>query len=148
MAARYLLTKAYIWANMIIIGTMVILGAVFAAGLLANNRPLVDLVEPPASILASILLNLILLLLFFRIVAGFVRGWILSRRAVSSELKERLQKLGVETLTKMKIDRRVGLSVAKKSSEAFGTKNHIYVGERLLQTAPDDEIVGIIAHEM
>src|SRR5205807_8260891 len=50
--------------------------------------------------------------------------------------------------TRMKIDRPMGLSVYKKSSLAFATKHRIYVGDQLLQTAPDDEIAGLIAHEM
>ncbi len=124
------------------------MGVVFVAAVWTNSVGLLSFVEPPALFLASWLFTLLLLQLFIMIVAGIVRVRTLSRRPVSDELKERLQKLGVDTLTRMRIDRSIGLSVAKKSSLAFAVKDRIYVGERLLQTAPDDEIIGVIAHEM
>jgi len=148
MATRHLRTRTIIWTYIIVDVSMVALGVVFAAGLWTNNAGLLLLVEPPAVFLASWLFTLLLLQLFIMSVAGIARRRILSTSPVSGELKERLQKLGVDTLTRMKILRSIGLSVAKRSSSAFAYKDRIYVGEQLLQTAPDDEIIGIIAHEM
>jgi Zn-dependent protease with chaperone function len=148
MASRHLVTRTIIWVYVIVDVAMVTLGVVFVAALWTNSASLLSFVEPPALFLASWLFTLFLLQLFIMIIARMVQVRILLRRPVSDELKERLQKLGVETLTRMRIDRSIGLSVAKKSSSAFAYKNRIHVGEQLLQTAPDDEIIGTIAHEM
>ncbi len=148
MATRVLLTRAFFWSFTIVDVVMVTLGVLFAASLWANNAGLLLLVEPPSIFLANWLLTLIFLQILIMIVAGVVRRRTLARSPVSEELRERLQKLGVDTLTRMRIDRSIGFSVAKKSTLAFAVRDRIYVGEQLLQTGPDDEVVGVIAHEM
>jgi len=145
---RQRLGRIITWAFIIVDSVMVTLGVLYAAGLLAQSTALLSLVEPWALFLSSWLLTLILVQLFLTIVMGLVGARSRRRTLVSDALLDRLQKLGVETLTRMKIDRPMGLSVYKKSSLAFATKNRIYVGDQLLQTAPDDEIAGLIAHEM
>lgn len=142
------LEKALTWAYIVVFSVMVTLGILYAVGLWAQRVALLSLVEPWALLVSSWVFALILVQLLIAIPAVFLRARSRRRTLVSDSLLDRLQRLGVETLTRMKIDRPIGLSVYKKSSLAFAGKNRIYVGDQLLQTAPDDEITGLIAHEM
>ena len=142
------LERALTWAYIVVFSIMVTLGVLYGAGLWTGNAALLMLVEPWALSLSSWLFTLILVQLFITILAAYLQTRSRRKTPVSDALVDRLQKLGVETLTRMKIDRPIGLSVFKKSSSAFAGKNRIYVGDQLLQAAPDDEIAGLIAHEM
>lgn len=145
---RQRLEKTLNWAYIVVYSVMVTLGVLYAAALSTENAALLTLVEPWALSLSSWFFTLILVQLFITILAASLQARSRRRTLVSDALLDRLQKIGVETLTRMKIDRPIGLSVFKKSSSAFAGKNRIYVGDHLLQTAPDDEIAGLIAHEM
>lgn len=72
----------------------------------------------------------------------------LSRRPLGPGLKERLWSLGIETLRRMNVNPKVQFMVAKGSLFAYVRKNRIVVGERLLLGASDEEIVGVVGHEI
>jgi len=70
------------------------------------------------------------------------------KRIVSLDVRERLGKIGPETLQRMGLNLKVRFLVLRRSSNAYNGKNRIFVGEMFLQQSTDDELRGIIGHEV
>lgn len=113
-----------------------------------NNRLLLIFVEPLASILATIVFTLTFLLLF---PAAFARVIILAHTAkkpVRVESTARVQNLGAKTLQIMHVERNLKFAARNGYSGAYSGGNSVVVGEQLLRVLSDEEIVGIVGHEI
>ena|SRR5438445_5017981 len=96
MLSHPILLKRFIRLQMIAVVTLVLLGALYSASLWTNTSSLLPVLDPAISILATVVFFGLFLVPVVWIVARIVVR-VLSRKPVAVELKERLQRLAVET---------------------------------------------------
>src|SRR5438309_3702746 len=147
MPSHPLLLKRFIRIQMIIILTLEILGALYAVGLWIDNSLLLLLLDPIISAVATIVFFGLFLVPIVWIVGRFIFVRVFLRKPVAAELKERLQRLAVDTLGKMGVaPGNSRFLVGKRSSSAYARrifgKDRIVVGERLLRELSDEEVGG------
>jgi len=152
MSPHPLLFKRVIWFQMITVVSFVVLGALYALGLWVNDSLLLGFLDPVISIVSTVGFYGLFLVPIVWILGRFIFVSVFSRR-VPIELKERLQRLAVETLHRMNINPgSTRFTVRKRSSSASVRRSFfrdtIVVGEQLLKDASDAEIEGILGHEL
>lgn len=151
MSPHPLLFKRFIRFQMIAVVSIVALGAVYALGLWLSNSLLLLVLDPIISIVATVTFYALSVVLVW-ILGKFIFFKVFSRH-VDVELKGRLQKLAVETMHRIGIIQRDSRFVVSRGSSSasarsnFG-KDRIVVGDRLLQQASDEEVIGILGHEI
>ncbi len=145
---RHRLVKLFIWAQMLLVSAVVVTGGLYALALLLENRFLLGLVQSPAMTLSATLFALIALLWLSGFILRITLRIVFRKRTVSLDLRERLGKIGPETLQRMGLNLKVRFLVRRRSSNAYNGKNRILVGEKFLQQSTDDELRGIIGHEI
>jgi Zn-dependent protease with chaperone function len=133
---------------MLLVSAVVVTGGLYALALLLENRFLLGLVQSPAMTFSATLFALIALLWLFGFILRITLRIVFRKRTVSLDLRERLGKIGPETLQRMGFDLKVRFLVLRRSSNAYNGKNRILVGEKFLQQSTDDELRGIIGHEI
>lgn len=137
---------------MITIASIVALGVLYALGLWLNNSPLLSFLDPIISIEATVAFYGLFLVPAIWLLGRFVFVKVFSRK-VDIGLKERLQRLAVETMHRMGVNQRDSRFVVSRGSSSasarsnFG-KDSIVVGDRLLQQASDEEVIGVLGHEI
>ena len=135
---------------MVLLISTLTLGAVYNAGLATNNVQLASLIEYPAFESATLFLYLVVgftvLVVFIRVLTT-VRSKI-SRPQVDLDPKQRLFSIGTQVKSMMKIDHPVKFFVGIRSYNALARKNRVIIGERLLKDSTDQQIQGIIGHEL
>ncbi len=146
------LVKWFIRFQMVSVGSIVVLGAIYALGLWINSSLLLQVLVPAISIVAAVVFYGLFLVPFVWIVARFIFVSVFSRR-VAVELKERLQRLAVDTLRRTSINPgSTRFTVGKGSSSAHVRRwlhrDTVVVGERLMKDASDEEIMAILGHEL
>ena len=152
MSPHPVLLKRFIRFQMITVVSIVVLGVLYALGLWLNNGLLLSVLDPLISIVANVAFYGLFLLPAVWILGKFVFVKVFSRQ-VDIELKERLQRLAVETMHRMGVnqgDSRFVVSRGSSSASArsnFG-KDRIVVGDRLLQESSDEEVIGVLGHEI
>ncbi len=147
MSPHPLLFKRVIWFQMIAVVSLVVLGALYALGLWVNDSLLLRFLDQLISIVSTVAFYVFLVPAVW-ILGRFIFVSVFSKR-VPIELKERLQRLAVETLRRMSINPgSTRFSVRKRSSSASVRRSFfrdtIVVGEQLLKDASDAEIEGIL----
>ena len=152
MSPHPLLFKRVIWFQMITVVSFVVLGALYALGLWVNDSLLLGFLDPVISIVSTVGFYGLFLVPLVWILGRFIFVSLFSRR-IPIELKERLQRLAVETLHRMNINPgSTRFTVRKRSSSASVRRSFfrdtIVVGEQLLKDASDAEIEGILGHEL
>ncbi len=152
MSPHPLLFKRVIWFQMITVVSFVVLGALYALGLWVNDSLLLGFLDPVISIVSTVGFYGLFLVPIVWILGRFIFVSVFSKR-VPIELKERLQRLAVETLHRMSINPgSTRFTVRKRSSSASVRRSFfrdtIVVGEQLLKDASDAEIEGILGHEL
>ncbi len=152
MSPHPLLFKRVIWFQMIAVVSLVVLGALYAMGLWVNDSLLLRFLDPVISILSTVVFYGLFLVPIVWILGRFIFVSAFSKR-IPIELKERLQRLAVETLHRMNIHPgSTRFTVRKRSSSASVRRSFfrdtIVVGEQLLKDASDAEIEGILGHEL
>ena len=147
MSPHSLLLKRFIWFQMLLVAGFFVMGVLYAVAYWIDGGVVLLVFVNPALVVIGGLFAIITALgiLEFSVKIVFPR---LSRKPVSVELKERLWKLAVETLRRMNANPRVQFVVGKRSSLAYVRKNRIVVGDRLLLVSSDEEIIGLIGHEI
>jgi len=153
MLSHPVLIKRIVWLQMILIVSMVILGALYALGFWINNSLLLYVLDPMISAVAIAWFYGLFLVPVAWIVGRFIFVRAFSRRPVAIELRERLQRLAMETLSRMSVNPgNTRFVVGKRSGSASARRSRardtIRVGEQLMQAASDDEIIGVIGHEL
>ncbi len=151
MSPHPLLFKRFIRFQMITVVSIVVLGALYALGLWINNSLLLSDLDPIISIVATVAFYGLFVIPIVWIYGKFIFVKIFSRN-VDIELKERLQRLAFETLHRMNIDpKKTRFVVHNRSSSARVRRGFlrdtVSVGEQLLRSASDEEIMGILGHE-
>jgi Zn-dependent protease with chaperone function len=143
------LVKRFIWVQMVLMIVLVILGVFYTLGIWTNSSFSLVL-DPAISYVATVAFTLFIVAFLWILVSYFVRMF--SRKPVAEEMRERLGRLANETMRRMSFNQRLRLVVAKRSRSAGVSKarggTKITVGERLLQEASDEEVTGILGHEM
>jgi Zn-dependent protease with chaperone function len=150
--SRPILMKRFIRFQMTTVVSLVVLGAIYALGLWINNDLLLEILDPVISTVATVVVYGIFLVPLVWIMARFIFVSVFSRH-VAVELKERLQRLVVETLRRMNINPgSTRFSVGRRSSSAhvrrWPHRDTIFVGERLMRYGSDEEIMAILGHEL
>jgi Zn-dependent protease with chaperone function len=153
MPSHPVLIKRVVWLQMILVTIMVILGVLYALGLWINNGLLLYVLDPMISAVAIGWFYGLFLIPVVWIVGRFVFLRVFSRRPVAVELRERLQRLATETLSRMSVNpgnRRfvVGKRSGSASVRRSRSRDTVRVGEQLMQAASDDEIMGVLGHEL
>jgi Zn-dependent protease with chaperone function len=153
MLSHPVLVKRVVWLQMILVASMVVLGALYALGLWINNSLMLYILDPMISAVATAWFYGLFLIPVAWIVGRFIFLRVFSRRPVAIELRERLQRLAGETLSRMSVNPgNTRFVVGKSSGSASVRRSHsrdtIRVGEHLMQSASDDEIIGILGHEL
>ncbi len=151
MSPHPLLFKRVIWFQMIAVVSLVVIGALYALGLWVNDSLLLRFLDPVISIVSTLAFYVFLVPVVW-ILGRFIFVSVFSKR-VPIELKERLQRLAVETLRRMSINPgSTRFTVRKRSSSASVRRSFfrdtIVVGEQLLKDASDAEIEAILGHEL
>jgi Zn-dependent protease with chaperone function len=150
MSPHPVLMKQFIRFQMITVVSIVVLGAIYALSLWINNG-LLRVLDPIISIAANVGFYGLFVVPFAWIMGKFIFVKVFSRH-VDIELKERLQRLVVETLRRMNINpKKTRFVVHNRSSSASvrrgAFRDTVAVGEQLLRDASDEEIMGILGHE-
>ena len=136
---------------MITVVSIVVLGALYALGLWLNNSLLLLILDPIISIVSTVAFYGLFVVPIVWILGKFIFVRVFSRH-VDIELKERLQRLAVETLHRMNVNPGSMRFVVQKRSSSASTRRRRYkdtigVGDQLLQSASDEEIMGVLSHE-
>jgi Zn-dependent protease with chaperone function len=142
------LVKLFIWAQVLLLSAVVVLGVLYALALLLASPFLLGLVQSPAQTFSAVVFSFIVILWIFGLILRTTVSIVFRKRTVGPDLRERLGKIGPETLQRMGLDLKVRFLVLKRSSSAYSGKNRILVGEKFLQQSTDDELRGIIGHEI
>lgn len=148
MSFRHRLIKLFIWAQVPLVSAVVVTGGLYALALLLESRFLLGLVQSPALTFSATLFALIAFLWLFSFILRIILIIVFRKRTVSLDVRERLGKVGPETLQRMGLNLKVRFLVLRRSSNAYNGKNRILVGEKFLQQSTDDEVRGIIGHEI
>jgi len=148
--SRFIWFKLFIWSQMVLLISTLTLGTVYNAGLATNNVQLASLIEYPAFESATLFLNLVLT---FAVLVVFIRVLIIVRSKISKpqidlELRQRLFNVGIQVKSVMKIERPVKFFVGIRSYNALARKNRVVIGERLLTDSTNQQMQGIIGHEL
>src|SRR5690242_2777631 len=153
MQPHPVLIKRIVWFQMILVVSMVILGSLYALGLWINNGLLLYFLDPVIYAVATVIFYGFFVIPVAWILGRFIILKILSRKPVVIELRERLQRLAVETLRRMSINPGSTRFVVRKGSSSASVRrrrhrNTIAVGEKLMKDASDEEIMAILGHEL
>jgi len=140
------LTKGFIWFQMLLVVSLFVLGVLYAMGYWVSNW-LVSPVVNTALVVIGWLFTVILATSIFEAAVKIVLP-ALSRKPPSIESKNRLSNLALETLHRMNANPNVRFVVGKRFSGAYVRKDRIVVGERLLEGSSDEEIIGVVGHEV
>lgn len=151
MSPHPLLFKWVIRFQMITVVSIVALGALYALGLWLNNSLLLLVLDPIISIVSTVAFYGLFVVPFAWILGKFIFVKAFSGQ-LDIDLKERLQRLAVETLRRMNVNPGSTRFVVQKGSSSastlrWGFKDTIRVGDQLLQSASDEEIMGVLGHE-
>lgn len=137
------------WAQILVLSLMVVFGATYAIGLFLDIPSAVAFVYPVALQLVLVFRIMVYLGIGFVIVLGYYRRLTRRKKQVDQGLKDRVLILVSQTQQRMKIKKPARiLIVATSTSAANAGRNRILVGERLIQQMDDQELVGIIGHEL
>src|SRR3989441_10847198 len=149
-SSRFIFFRVIIWSEMVLFISTLTLGTVYIVGLGTNNVQLASMIEYPAlessTLFLSLVLTLTVLVMLIRILVT-VRAKI-SKPQVDLEVKLRLLNIGDQVKFLMQIERPVKFFVGIRSYNASVRKNRVIVGERLLRDSTDQEIQGVIGHEL
>lgn len=149
-SSRFIFFRVIIWSEMVLFISTLTLGTVYIVGLGTNNVQLASMIEYPAlessTLFLSLVLTLTVLAVLIRILVT-VRAKI-SKPQVDLEVKLRLLNIGDQVKFLMQIERPVKFFVGIRSYNASVRKNRVIVGERLLRDSTDQEIQGVIGHEL
>jgi Zn-dependent protease with chaperone function len=137
----------------LLVSAVVVSGVLYALALLLASLLLLGLVQSPAEIFSAVLFALVVLLWIFGLILRITVSIVFRNRTAAPDLMERLGKIGPETLQRMGLQKmglnlRVRFLVLRRSSSAYNGKNRILVGEKFLEQSTDDELRGIIGHEI
>ena len=151
MSPHPVLLKWIIRFQMIAVVGLVVLGALYALGLWLNNGLLLSVLDPIISIVSTFAFYGLFVVPFVWILGKSIFVKVLSGQ-VDIDSKERLQRLAVETLRRMNVNPGATRFVVQKRSSSASTlrwrfKDTIRVGDQLLQSASDEEIIGVLGHE-
>ena len=140
------LTKGFIWFQMLLVVSLFVLGVLYALGYWVSNWFVSPFVNAALAVIGWFF-TVIFAVGIFEVVVKFVLP-ALSRKHPSLESKDRLSRLALETLHRMNASPKVRFVVGKKFSGAYVRKDRIVVGERLLEGSSDEEIIGVVGHEV
>jgi Zn-dependent protease with chaperone function len=149
-SSRFIFLRLIIWSETVLLISTLTLGTIYIFGLGTNNVQLASIIEYPAlessTLFLSLVLTLTVLVVLIRVLVT-VRGKI-SKPQVDLEVKRRLLNIGDQVKSMMQIERPVKFFVGIRSYNASVRKNRVIVGERLLRDSTDQEIQGVIGHEL
>lgn len=148
--SRFIVFRVIIWSQLVLLVSTLTLGTVYFVSLETSNLQLASLIEYPvfesATLFFSLVLTLTVLVVLIRILVT-VRSKI-SKPQADLEVKRRLLNIGDQVKSMMQIERTVKFFVGIRSYNAYVRKNRVIVGERLLRDSTDQEIQGVIGHEL
>jgi len=141
--------KILTWLQMVILSLMAAIGSVYLGALLGGFSELSSLSFPFAYSLAAVLQILFYFFFGYAILLAIYRRLTVPKTPLDPGLGERLGRLAAETQTRMRGKSPVKPLILRKSSNAFNRgKNRIVVGERLVRDMDDQELIGVIGHEL
>jgi len=137
------------WIQIVLLTSMLVSGTIYAIGQILNLTSVSVLVYPFALQLTLGLRIMIYALIGFVIVLGYYRRLTRRKKTIDQSLKDRLRLLVSETEQRMKIKKPVRpLIIPRWANAANVGRNRIIVGEKLVQSMDDQELTGIIGHEL
>ena len=140
-------TKLTVLALMGLLLLMAIVGSVYAILLFLGYTDLSSFVFPYASYLNRIVGYAIDLIILFTIATSLSTKR--TRRRLDQLWKPRLLWIVSQTQTRMNVSKTVKPSVWPRAANAgYAGFNRILVGEKLLQNMDDQELAGVIGHEL
>jgi Zn-dependent protease with chaperone function len=131
---------------MLLVVSLFVLGVLYALDYWVSNWLVSPLVNA-GLVAVGWLFTIIFAVSIFQVTVKFVLP-ALSRKPRSPESKDRLSRLALETLQRMSANPKVRFVVGKRFSGAYVRKDRIVVGERLLEGSSDEEIIGVVGHEV
>ena len=141
--------RALFWAQILILSLMLVFGATYTIGLFLDLPLASTIVYTIALQLVLVFRIMVYLSIGFVILLGYYRRLTRRKKQVDQSLKDRILLLVSQTQQRMKIKKPARiLIVATSTSAANAGRNRIVVGERLIQQMDDQELVGIIGHEL
>lgn len=149
MNGRFLIFRTVVWAQVVLLLLMVLAGSVYALALALNSSELSLTVYPFGSLMANILRYAFYVFLGGGIAYNVYRHGRRSKTPIDPGLFDRLRQIVSQTQAWMMIAKPVKLLIQRKSSNAFNPgRNRIIVGEKLAREMNDQELTGLVGHEL
>jgi len=146
---RVVILKAVIWTEIIIVALMISSGTIFAWAVLTGSLQVRSVVEPIALALARIMIYGFTALFFFERSILVLRARFGAKYPLDEELKKRLYVLGTQVQIRMGLNSPVRFYIRRRFSGAFFLRgNRVVVGEELVRNSTDQELAGVIGHEL
>jgi Zn-dependent protease with chaperone function len=146
---RFLLIKAVIWSEIVIVACMIVLGTIFYFIPVPGSGPLGGIIEPIASVFAAILIYGFTVLFVFGRLIVVARARRRPKQPLSEDLRKRLYSVGMQVQARMAFTQTVRFYIRRGSANAYVLRgNRIVLGERVVQKSTDYELAGIIGHEL
>ena len=136
---------------MISVVSTVILGVLYATCSWINNGLLVEILNPVIIVFSAFAFVTLFVGPVLWMMGKAVYVKLLRRRPVDPELKQRLYRLAGETMGRMGVNLKLRFGVSKMAAGytwRIVGRTSIVLGEKLLQTGSDEEVIGVLGHEM
>lgn len=141
--------QALFWVQVVLLILMLVFGGIYAIGLFLNLSSVSGVIYPIALQLALALRIMLYAVIGFVIVLGYYRRLSRRKKTIDQGLKDRLRLVVSQTEQRMMIKKPVRPLILPRGANAANIgRNRIIVGEKLVQHMDDQELAGIIGHEL
>jgi Zn-dependent protease with chaperone function len=146
---RQVVWQIWFWSQIALFSSMLVSGAIYAIAPFLDLTQVSLLVYPFALQLARGLQILFYGFIGLVIVFGYYRRLTRRKKLIDQNLKDRLRILVSQIEQRMMIRKPVRPFILPRSSNAANAgRSRIIVGEKLVQSMDDQELTGIIGHEL
>jgi len=146
---RQVVWRIWFWSQIALFSLMLVSGSIYAIASFLDLTQASLLVYPFALQLARSLQILSYTSIGLVIVLGYYRKLTRRKKQIDQSLKERLRLLVSHTEQRMMIRKPVRPFILPRSANAANVgRSRIIIGEKLVQSMDDQELTGIIGHEL
>jgi len=146
---RFLIIKAIIWAEMVMIALALVSGSIFFLALQAGDPLLASMARPEAEFFASFLFLAFVVVFVASFSLRIYRRLTRPKIPLDVKIRERVQRLGTEVSSKMGMKRPARFLIIRGFFGAGAVRgNRVLIGETLVQDSTDPELEGVIGHEL
>src|SRR4029077_3681538 len=146
---RQVVWRIWFWSQIALFSLMLVSGSIYAIAAFLDLTQASVFIYPLALQLARSLQILFYASIGLVIVLGYYRRLTRRKKLIDQNLKDRLRILVSQTEQRMMIRKPVRPFILPRSANAANVgRGRIFVGEKLVQSMDDQELTGIIGHEL